>query len=96
MIGVLTYLSIKLFSRDLSLDLGRLSPTEIVEKAVNLLIDELAIEVVRKSVPPFRRDMVSLGFIRSEKPTSSLDITESRRKLIISALEQALNYSKNA
>lgn len=67
-----------------------------LEKAINLSTDDLAIEVVRKGIPPFRRDMVSLGLITSEKPTSSVDITDSGRKLILSALEQAVDFAKDA
>lgn len=61
-----------------------------LENAIKLSIDDLALEVVRLGVRPFRRDMLSLGFTKTEDPRSSTDITEAGRALIASALEQVL------
>jgi hypothetical protein len=67
-----------------------------VEKAINLSIDDLAIEVTKIGVAPFRRDLMRLGFITTEKPASSVDITDTGRKLFLAALEQAIEQHKDA
>ena len=67
-----------------------------VEKAINLSIDDLALEIAKMGVAPFRRDMQSLGFIASESPTSSVDVTDAGRKMILTALEQAIEQHKDA
>jgi hypothetical protein len=67
-----------------------------VERAVDMSIDDLAIEVSKMGVSPFRRDMHSLGFITTEQPVSALDVTDTGRKMILSALEQAIEQHKDA
>jgi hypothetical protein len=60
-----------------------------LENANNLSIDDLLLEVVKKGVAPFRRDMLRFGFIKTETPSTSADITDSGRKMILAALESA-------
>lgn len=67
-----------------------------VGKAIDLSVDDLALEVVKMGVAPFRRDLLSLGFITSESPVSSVDISDSGRKMILAALEQAIEQHKDA
>lgn len=67
-----------------------------VGKAIDLSIDDLALQVVKMGIPPFRRDMLNLGFITAELPTSSVDISDAGRKMIRSALEHAIEMQPEA
>lgn len=67
-----------------------------VDKAINLTVDDLALEVVKMGIPPFRRDMLSLGFVTTENPISSVDVSDAGRKLILDALERAIEQHKDA
>lgn len=67
-----------------------------IEKAIDLSVDDLVLEVVKRGVPPFRRDMMSFGFVTTENPTSSVDVSDAGRKLILGALEQAVEQHKDA
>lgn len=65
-----------------------------VDKAINLPIDELALEIYATGVAAFRRDIVSMGLISKERPTSPSDISEAGRQMIEAALEQVMEQHK--
>jgi hypothetical protein len=62
-----------------------------INRAISLSVDDLVIEVAKTGVPPFRRDMVNMGYIKSERPSSPEDITDSGREMVLRALEQAVD-----
>jgi hypothetical protein len=52
--------------------------------------------VALKRVSVFQRDMVKHGYVTTQSPTSSKDVTDAGRKMILAALEQAIKKHKDA